>query len=169
MPCLPQSEVLRPTQKMKRLGFACRASPVRVFGSQTEGDVVIRVTLATIVKRQCASFLGDEDLSPLPFPQSSPSRGAAASPVRKSVSESQNRAHEKLAQIISEKLDEGDIRGAVRTACSNDVIAPFNRASFEKLKAKHPHSPAIAKLFLLPLSLPPACSATGRECRRQQF
>jgi hypothetical protein len=67
--------------------------------------------------------------------------------VQQIDSEAQRRANEKIAQIISEKLDEGNIRGAVRTACSNDVIAPFNAATFEKLKAKHPPQPSDRRPF----------------------
>ena len=43
-----------------------------------------------------------------------------------------------LATRVSAKLEEGDFRGAVRLACSDDTLAPMNEATFEALQEKHP-------------------------------
>ena len=64
------------------------------------------------------------------------SRSTAASRKQQDAPEALRRDNDKLSTIVSEKLDEGDIRGAVRTACSSDIIASFNSDSFEKMKGK---------------------------------
>ena len=101
-----------------------------------------RVTLATLVKRQCVAF-HDVDVSSL----GSVSRNSAAPRKKKDDSEALRRESEKLNTLVSEKLDEGDVRGAVRIACSADVIAPFNSESFEQLKLKHPPQPHDRRVF----------------------
>ena len=54
-----------------------------------------------------------------------------------------------LAARVSAKLEEGDFRGAVRLASSDDTLAPINEATFEALKAKHP--PSHPQTALLPV------------------
>ena len=39
---------------------------------------------------------------------------------------------------VSAKLEEGDFKGTVRLASSEDTLAPFNEATFEALKKRHP-------------------------------
>ena len=39
---------------------------------------------------------------------------------------------------VSANLEEGDFNGTVRLASSEDTLAPFNEATFEALKEKHP-------------------------------
>ena len=46
-----------------------------------------------------------------------------------------------LASRVSSKLEEGDYRGAVRLACSEDVIAEPSRETLQALQAKHPAPP----------------------------
>ena len=43
-----------------------------------------------------------------------------------------------MATRVSSKLEESDYRGAVRLACSEDVIAEHNTHTLEDLRAKHP-------------------------------
>ena len=43
-----------------------------------------------------------------------------------------------LARRVSTKLEEGDYRGAVRAACSDDTIADISEETISVLKAKHP-------------------------------
>ena len=45
------------------------------------------------------------------------------------------------ATRISMKLEEGDYRGAVRLACSEDVFAEHNSHTLDVLRAKHPPAP----------------------------
>ena len=43
-----------------------------------------------------------------------------------------------LAACVSAKLEEGDFKEAVRLASLEDLLAPFNEATLEGLKGKHP-------------------------------
>ena len=43
-----------------------------------------------------------------------------------------------LGKRVTSKLEEGDFRGAVRLASSDDRLAPFTQPTFEALQAKHP-------------------------------
>ena len=43
-----------------------------------------------------------------------------------------------LAARVSVKLEEGDFKGAVRLACSDDTLAPMNEATYEALLERHP-------------------------------
>ena len=43
-----------------------------------------------------------------------------------------------LGRLVSEKLEEGDFKGAVRLACSEDSMADRSVATFTALKEKHP-------------------------------
>ena len=43
-----------------------------------------------------------------------------------------------LGRRVASKLEEGDFRGAVRLACSDDRLAPSDSATFAALQAKHP-------------------------------
>ena len=45
---------------------------------------------------------------------------------------------EYLGHRVSAKLEEGDFKGAVRLACSEDTLADYNEATFSALKQKHP-------------------------------
>ena len=39
---------------------------------------------------------------------------------------------------MSSKLEEGDVRGAIRIACSEDTLAELNEETLSALRAKHP-------------------------------
>ena len=45
---------------------------------------------------------------------------------------------ESLASRVSIKLEEGDYRGAIRLACSDDPILDLNEATLSDLRSKHP-------------------------------
>ena len=47
-----------------------------------------------------------------------------------------------LASVISAKIEDGNIRAAVRIICSEDKPAMDNDATFDKLLRKHPAAPA---------------------------
>ena len=53
----------------------------------------------------------------------------------------------------SAKLQEGDIRGAVRCLCSDETLAPSTAATHQALLAKHPSRPADRRA-------PPSAAAT---------
>ena len=48
---------------------------------------------------------------------------------------------------ISEKFDEGDVRGAVRLASSDATIAPFDSTTLKKLESKHPETPLDRRVY----------------------
>ena len=76
-------------------------------------------------------------------------RSKTVTRVRKQASEY------KLAARVSEKLEEGDIRGAIRLAASDDTVAPRNDETFAALRLKHP----VRAASLDGPPLPPSSSA----------
>ena len=60
-------------------------------------------------------------------------------------SQDQSDPFRSLATRVSTKLEEGDFRGAVCLACSEDSVADHSDASMAALRAKHPapHSDTI--------------------------
>ena len=77
-------------------------------------------SLASKVKAAIASF----PASFSPVPQQKPPK------IRPSK--------DNLAARVSSKLEEGDIRGAIRLAASDDSTAPFDDVTATALRAKHP-------------------------------
>jgi hypothetical protein len=51
---------------------------------------------------------------------------------------SQNADSQHLARRVSEKIEDGDVRGAIRLAASDDHLAPVNSTTLAALQAKHP-------------------------------
>jgi hypothetical protein len=47
-----------------------------------------------------------------------------------------------LARRVSEKIEDGDIRGAIRLAASGDTLAAFNSDILLALREKHPNKTA---------------------------
>jgi len=47
-----------------------------------------------------------------------------------------------IARRAAAKLDEGDVKGAVRSLCSSDTLQKPTLLSFQKIKDKHPPAPA---------------------------
>ena len=44
---------------------------------------------------------------------------------------------EKRIKLISAKLDEGNVRAGISLAASDDIVAPFDNNTHEKLQSKH--------------------------------
>ena len=97
-----------------------------------------RWSLATQVNKQ----LREEEDPPTNTRTSRRGKGKAKDPM------------EYLGRRVSEKLEEGDFKGAVHVACSEDSMADRSDATFAALKEKHP-SPHLNS------SIPPA---PGHEC-----
>jgi hypothetical protein len=55
-----------------------------------------------------------------------------------------------VAALVSSKLEEGDIRGAIRLAASDDTMAPFDDVTAVALHDKHPSTFAISCAIPLP-------------------
>ena len=49
-------------------------------------------------------------------------------------------------KLISSKLDEGNVKGGLRLAASDDKIAPFSTDNYQKLLSKHPQRAKLAAL-----------------------
>ena len=45
---------------------------------------------------------------------------------------------EQRIKLISSKFDEGNVKGGIRLANSDDKIAPFSTDNYQKLLSKHP-------------------------------
>ena len=88
-------------------------------------------SLASLINKQCSAFRSSSDLLSLANP---------ADPPQKRNSNGKN-SNSRLAAIVSRKLDEADVRGAVRLVSSSDTIAPFDKATLLKLQQKHPPRP----------------------------
>ena len=68
-----------------------------------------------------------------------------------------------IAKRASAKLEEGDVKGAIRILASNDSLAPANATTLDSLRALHP--PAPANLRKLPLVAVPPILATANDVR----
>ena len=103
----------------------------RCFAIPTRGSR--RRSLATLVNRQ----LQDKSIpSTLKHPR--PGSRPSSDPLRT------------LAKRVSSKLEEGDYRGAVRTACSEDSVAVVTEEVISELKRKHPPSHTDSHIILQP-------------------
>ena len=104
-----------------RPGIAHSASPPAAFGHPRE--VGHCRSLASEVNRQLREEVND------PTPPIPSSQGCT-----KTRGDSLNA----LATRVATKLKEGDYKGAVRLACSEESIADLNEETWAALKAKHP-------------------------------
>ena len=68
-----------------------------------------------------------------------------------------------LANRVSTKLEEGDFKGAVRLACSEDSFADMNDTTYSILKEKHPDPPPDSVISPLPEDLICAISVSPEE------
>ena len=65
-------------------------------------------------------------------------------PTRKISSDLESSPHslnKRLSQRVSKKIEAGDVRGAIRLASANDILADFDEETFSALKTKHPPPP----------------------------
>lgn len=65
-----------------------------------------------------------------------------------------------LAKRVEAKVEDFDIKGAIRILSSSDKLAPFNEETFSKLKLKHPTASSIPNVESPP---PPSCSLIVNE------
>ena len=86
--------------------------------------------LTSLVKRQIESF----DLHGLG--QVRPNNTSKSSRTRKVVDD-----EEAVAKRASMKLEDGDVKGAVRLLTSKDTLAPVNKVTLASLQALHPNAP----------------------------
>ena len=68
-----------------------------------------------------------------------------------------------IVRRASAKLQEGDIRGAVRCLNSEESLAPWSDTTLLGLQSKHPPRPADSRS--LPISSSPSMSVTANDIR----
>ena len=110
-------------------------------------------SLSSLVKRQ----LQDDLVSPASVP--SQARGG-----RKRTRGSQDDPEIDLAKRVAIKIEEGDFRGAIRLASSDDSLADFSDDTYAALCAKHPPASPDSRV---PSQLPdvslPECVVSSKE------
>ena len=52
-----------------------------------------------------------------------------------------------IEAMVSDKLDEGNVRAALRLTCGDATLAPFSNETFAVLTEKHPQSPSDRRVF----------------------
>ena len=104
---------------------ACFARPSRGGKSRN---------LTSLVKRQIEAF--DSGASGLHTPRASGTSGKKHAGTWKGVSKA-----ELVARRASAKLEEGDVKGAIRLLRSRDTLAPATQATLTSLRALHPSAP----------------------------
>ena len=55
---------------------------------------------------------------------------------------------EQRIKLISSKLDEGNVKGGISLAASDDKIAPFSTDNYQKLLSKHPQREKLDSFFI---------------------
>ena len=66
-------------------------------------------------------------------------------------------SEKKVARLASEKLEDGDIKGAIRILCSVDSVADFDKETHNKLVDLHPPVPTDRRELPLPDTGAPLC------------
>jgi hypothetical protein len=84
-----------------------------------------RHNVSAVIKKRISSM--DDDLSHAVF-NGSAERG--------------KHPHFCLADAVASKLEDGNVRAAIRILCSDDKPAPITEETFKELQAKHPAAPA---------------------------
>ena len=65
---------------------------------------------------------------------------------------------ELLAALVASKLEEGDFKGAVRLACSEDSVVGQNSSTLDALRQKHPPPHPDTQMPSIPEEFIPAIS-----------
>jgi hypothetical protein len=88
-------------------------------------------SLATIILKRLECFIQN------PF-----HRQEKTEQCHKTGNSKNERSQEKIKSMVCEKIDDGDIKGAIRTLISTDSIAPNNEETLNTLLNKHPKKPS---------------------------
>ena len=104
------------------------------------------VSLATIINRRISSFESNQDIREL---LSSLETASHSSRRKKS-----NHADHQLRKSVSNKINDGDVRGAVRLITSEDALAPYTSSVLSELQEKHPPKPPDRRPFPSPTCPP---------------
>lgn len=113
-------------------------------------------TLTSKVKLLIAAYMDGDKAGLNSAADSLSSESAMKNDPRGKPSAARN-SDERLQRSVSLKLQDGDVRGAIRLLASDDQLARDSDDVFEALKAKHPPRPE-------DLDLPPAPNDCTRAC-----
>jgi hypothetical protein len=124
-----------------RFSYACFAVPGGRAGKRHQQSLTAKVNIALNA-----------------YPNISQRPQSNQQPRRRRVGNADN-----IAARISEKLEDGDVRGAIRLAASDDAMAPHDEKTLDALRLKHPPrrdvssnaAPATVQ-HIHPNSLPPS-------------
>jgi hypothetical protein len=98
------------------------------FGVGERGGKGHSRSLATKVNQALSEFTSSNDCHP---------RLTETRPIRKNARKKINNDFN-IAARVSAKIEEGDVRGAVRLSVSDDSLAPFSESTVEALRKLHP-------------------------------
>ena len=124
--------------------FQCLAVPKRGGKHQKQ-------TLASKINRNIREFLEGKEASA--------ERDSPSGKERESKPQ-----EERLRSLISEKINCGDVKGAMRLAMSSDTVAPYTEATITALRSKHPPRPPDAQA-----APPPTPAASCIQFSSQQI
>ena len=110
-----------------------------MFSRPARGDK--RHNLSSVIKKRADDVYQNPTIS-----SSSHTANGPPPPFHKS------NASSSLAARVSSKIEDGNIKAAVRLVCSDDTIAPENQDTLEKLTDKHPSAPTDQKIMQLDCS-----------------
>ena len=96
-------------------------------------------SLSTLINKQIALFENTDDTTLLL------KLIDCASSTPKSVSS--KRSFQQLRKSVSDKLSDGDVRGAVRLVASENSLAPYSPDILSELLEKHPQRPSDRRAF----------------------
>ena len=107
-------------------------------------------SFANVVRQRIASYASLDCLS-----QMIDDIAAEKQPARRPKTAGSS-ANLDLDKLVASKLDDGDIKGAVRLAASDDSLAPHDAATLSQLSEKHPKAPHDRRPFIMltPENLP---------------
>ena len=117
---------------------------VRLFRAATSclhqpdrGGTRKRKSLATILNQQIQEFENEDKDRLL----------VAGNRISEKTMKRKSDPADNTGRKISEKIDEGDVRGGVRLASSDATIAPFDSTTLKKLESKHPETPLVRRVY----------------------
>ena len=116
--------------RLFRAATSCLRQPDR-------GGTRKRKSLATILNQQIQEFENADNDRLL----------VAGNRISEKTMKRKSDPADNTGRKISEKFDEGDVRGAVRLASTDATIAPLDSTTLEKLERKHPKTPLDRRVY----------------------
>jgi hypothetical protein len=128
---IPKASRIQAADKLSSLLSAVTANSEDVNSwnqvPDSRGGKKLDTSLATKVNKNIAAF-----------PSSFSVEAQSVDSSRQKQKFSENADPQHIARRVSEKIEDGDVRGAIRLAASDDHLAPVNSTTLAALQAKHP-------------------------------